>query len=73
LERRHWRQLPERRAGTAGITSYGAGGEEVVQVDREARLRRWALLHDPTRYFNSSLDGNVKRAIDIREAEELDA
>jgi hypothetical protein len=32
-----------------------------------------ASLNDPAKLFNSSLDGNVRRAIDIREGEELDA
>ena len=32
-----------------------------------------AFLKDPSRLFNSSLDGNVRRAIDIREGEEVDA
>jgi hypothetical protein len=32
-----------------------------------------ASLKDPAKLFNSSLDGNVRRAIDIREGEELDA
>ena len=32
-----------------------------------------ASLKDPARLFNSSLDGNVRRAIDIREGEEVDA
>src|SRR6266487_6087648 len=31
-----------------------------------------AFLKDPTRLFNSSLDGNVRRAIDIHEGEEVD-
>jgi hypothetical protein len=31
-----------------------------------------ASLNDPAKLFNSSLDGNVRRAIDIREGEELD-
>jgi hypothetical protein len=30
-----------------------------------------ASLKDPTRLFNSSLDGNVRRAIDIHEGEKL--
>jgi hypothetical protein len=29
-------------------------------------------LRDPARLFNSSLDGNVRRAIDIHEGEEID-
>jgi hypothetical protein len=32
-----------------------------------------ASLKDPARLFNSSLDGNVRRAIDIHEGEEVDA
>ena len=32
-----------------------------------------AALKDPGRLFNSSLDGNVRRAIDIHEGEEVDA
>jgi hypothetical protein len=32
-----------------------------------------ASLEDPTRLFNSSLEGNARRAIDIQEGEELDA
>ena len=32
-----------------------------------------ASLPDPARLFNSSLDGNVRRAIDIHEGETLDA
>ena len=32
-----------------------------------------ALLNDPARLFNSSLDGNVRRAIDIPEGEKVDA
>ena len=31
-----------------------------------------ASLKDPARLFNSSLDGNVRRAIDIREGEKID-
>jgi hypothetical protein len=32
-----------------------------------------ASLKDPARLFNSSLDGNVRRAIDIHEGEKVDA
>jgi hypothetical protein len=32
-----------------------------------------ASLKDPAKLFNSSLDGKVRRAIDIREGEEIDA
>ena len=33
---------------------------------------RGAALGDPEGLFNSSLDGNTRRAIDIREGEEID-
>jgi hypothetical protein len=32
-----------------------------------------ASLKDPAKLFNSSLDGNVRRGIDIHEEEEVDA
>ncbi len=32
-----------------------------------------ASLEDPAKLFNSSLEGNTRRAIDIREGDELDA
>jgi hypothetical protein len=32
-----------------------------------------ASLKDPAKLFNSSLDGNVRRAIDIHEGEKVDA
>ena len=31
-----------------------------------------AALPDPTKLFNASLDGNVRRAIDLREADVVD-
>jgi hypothetical protein len=31
-----------------------------------------AYSHDPAGLFNSSLEGNVRRAIDLREGEKLD-
>jgi hypothetical protein len=31
-----------------------------------------ASLEDPAGLFNSSLEGNVRRAIDVREGEEID-
>jgi len=33
---------------------------------------RGATLKDPSRLFNSSLEGNVRRAIDIHEGEKID-
>ena len=36
------------------------------------RFIKGASLKDPARLFNSSLDGNARRAIDIHEGEEVD-
>jgi hypothetical protein len=36
-------------------------------------FHKGASLKDPTKLFNSSLEGNVRRAIDIHEDEEIDA
>ena len=33
---------------------------------------RGASLEDPTQLFNSSLEGNTRRAIDLREGDEID-
>ena len=42
-----------------------------LQECRQADVRQ-AALTDPSRLFNSSLEGNVRRAIDIREGEAID-
>jgi hypothetical protein len=34
---------------------------------------RGARIPDPSRLFNSSLDGNTRRAIDIHEGQKVDA
>jgi hypothetical protein len=45
-----------------GILCTGESYKEVVKLT----FARGASLDDPCRLFNSSLDGNVRRAIDIR-------
>jgi hypothetical protein len=52
-----------------GIICTGETYKAVVKLT----FARGAALKDPKRLFNSSLDGNVRRAIDIREGEEVDA
>src|SRR5207244_11825410 len=49
-----------------GIICTGESYKNVV------KLTRGASLKDPGRLFNSSLDGKVRRAIDIHEGEEVD-
>ena len=52
-----------------GIICTGESYKSVVKLT----FAKGAALKDPARLFNSSLDGNVRRAIDIPEAEEVDA
>ena len=52
-----------------GILCTGESYKSVVKLT----FAKGASLEDPTRLFNSSLDGNVRRAIDIREDEVVDA
>ena len=52
-----------------GIICTGESYKKVVKLT----FARGASLEDPARLFNSSLDGNVRRAIDIHEGEEIDA
>jgi len=51
-----------------GILCTGESYKSVVKLT----FAKGASLKDPARLFNSSLDGNVRRAIDIREGEEVD-
>ncbi len=50
-----------------GIICTGESYKSVVKLT----FAKGASLEDPARLFNSSLDGNVRRAIDIREGEEV--
>ena len=53
----------------AGIVCTGEVYKQVVKLT----FARGASLEDPRGLFNSSLEGNTRRAIDIREGEVLDA
>lgn len=52
-----------------GIICTGEAYKSVVKLT----FAKGASLKDPKGLFNSSLDGNVRRAIDIREGERVDA
>ncbi|HMA20160.1 MAG TPA: DUF1801 domain-containing protein [Gemmatimonadaceae bacterium] len=52
-----------------GIVCTGESYKKVVKLT----FAKGASLKDPAGLFNSSLDGNVRRAIDIGEGEEIDA
>lgn len=51
-----------------GIICTGESYKKVVKLT----FARGASVEDPARLFNSSLDGNVRRAIDLHEGEEVD-
>jgi hypothetical protein len=52
-----------------GILCTGESYKKVVKLT----FAKGASLKDPARLFNSSLDGNVRRAIDIHEEDEVNA
>ena len=51
-----------------GIICTGESYKNVVKLT----FSKGGSLKDPARLFNSSPDGNARRAIDIREGEEVD-
>ena len=61
-----WRGVPVWEHG--GIICTGETYKAVVKLT----FAKGASLADPSRLFNSSLDGNVRRAIDIHEGGKLD-
>jgi hypothetical protein len=68
-----WKWVSPTKPGTPvwshnGIICTGESYKSVVKLT----FARGASLKDPGRLFNSSLDGNVRRAIDIHEGEEVD-
>ena len=52
-----------------GIICTGESYKSIVKLT----FLKGASLKDPAKLFNSSLDGNARRAIDIHEGEEVDA
>jgi hypothetical protein len=67
VEEWKWRGVPVWSHG--GIICTGETYKQVVKLT----FAKGASLKDPARLFNSSLDGNVRRAIDIHEGETIDA
>ena len=66
LEEWKWRGTPV--WSHDGIICTGESYKKVVKLT----FAKGASLADPTRLFNSSLDGNVRRAIDIHEGGDVD-
>jgi hypothetical protein len=66
VEEWKWRGTPVWSHG--GIICTGETYKSVVKMT----FAKGARLKDPSGLFNSSLEGNVRRAIDIREGEKVD-
>jgi hypothetical protein len=66
VEEWKWRGVPVWEHD--GIICTGESYKAVVKLT----FAKGAALDDPSKLFNSSLDGNVRRAIDIHEDDELD-
>ncbi|MBA3677939.1 MAG: DUF1801 domain-containing protein [Sphingosinicella sp.] len=60
-----------------GVPTWSHGGiictGETYRDKVKMTFAKGAALDDPSRLFNSSLDGNVRRAIDLREGDAIDA
>ncbi len=66
VEEWKWRGVPVWSHG--GIICTGETYRSVVKLT----FAKGAALKDPARLFNASLDGNTRRAIDLREGEAID-
>jgi hypothetical protein len=66
VEEWKWRGTPVFSRG--GIVCTGETYKNVVKMT----FAKGAALQDPSGLFNSSLDGNVRRAIDIHEGDKID-
>jgi hypothetical protein len=66
VEEWKWRGTPVWSHG--GIVCTGETYKNVVKMT----FAKGAALKDPSSLFNSSLDGNVRRAIDIHEGDKVD-
>jgi len=62
-----WRGVPVWEH--AGIITTGESYKDYIKLT----FHKGAALDDPSGLFNASLEGNARRAIDIREDDELDA
>jgi len=67
IEEWKWRGVPV--WSHDGMICTGETYKSVVKVT----FAQGARIPDPSRLFNSSLEGNTRRAIDIREGEKVDA
>ena len=66
VEEWKWRGVPVWSHG--GLICTGETYKNIVKMT----FAKGAALKDPSRLFNSSLDGNIRRAIDFHEEETID-
>jgi hypothetical protein len=68
-----WKWAKQTNPGTPVWSHYGivCTGESYKQVVK-LTFARGAFIVDPKKLFNSSLEGNMRRAIDLREGEKID-
>ena len=74
IEERKWKKPSNGMAGVPvwshnGIVCTGETYTKVVKLT----FARGARIPDPSRLFNSSMEGNTRRAIDIHEGDKLNA
>ena len=74
IEERKWKKPSNAMTGVPvwshdGIVCTGETYANVVKLT----FAQGASVRDPSRLFNSSLEGNTRRAIDIHEGEKVDA
>jgi hypothetical protein len=74
IEERKWRKPSNAMAGVPVWSHHGivCTGETYTKVVK-LTFAQGASIPDPSRLFNSSLEGNTRRAIDIHEGEKVDA
>ena len=74
IEERKWRKPSNAMAGVPVWSHHGivCTGETYTKVVK-LTFARGASIPDPHRLFNSSLEGNTRRAIDIHEGEKVHA
>jgi hypothetical protein len=74
IEERKWKKPSNGMAGVPVWSHHGivCTGETYTKVVK-LTFAQGASIPDPSRLFNSSLEGNTRRAIDIREGEEIAA
>ena len=74
IEERKWKKASNAMAGVPVWSHHGivCTGEKYTKVVK-LTFAKGASLPDPSRLFNSSLEGNTRRAIDIPEGTQVNA